>query len=185
MASNQSSQYGIGAISGVVTFLVGYVVTFLWQSQAVEESLQNYNTIVDFFGGNPIPTWKAIGWLYYNAHAVPFTTPAFGGGRASQNMIADGNAPMLLYIVPPLLLIIGGFIVARSLDKRKAETGARVGVGVVAGYLLAALVGLVVFRHASSSGVIHVQYALGALVAGVVYPVVFGAIGGALAGITR
>lgn len=174
-----------GAVAGAVVYVVGYLVTYLWRGGSVEESLQAYNAVVDFLGGDPIPAWQAVGWLYYNAHSVAFTTPALGGGRTAQNLVADGNAPMLLYLVPVVVLLLAGFVVVRYADAADAESGARAGVTVTAGYAVLAVVGLFVFRYSVGDATVHVDYALGVLLAGVVYPVVFGALGGVLGAVTR
>lgn len=174
-----------GAVAGAVAYVAGYFLTYLWVGGSVEENLQGYNTVVDFLGGDPIPVWKAVGWLYYNAHSVAFTTPNIGSGRTAQNLIADGNAPMLLYLVPVVLLLLAGFVVARSANAADAEDGARAGVTVAAGYVVLAVVGLVAFRYSIGDSTIHVDYALGVLLAGIVYPVAFGALGGVLGAVTR
>jgi hypothetical protein len=174
-----------GAAAGAVAYVVGYLVTYLWQSGSVEESLQGYNAIVEFLGGDPIPAWQAIGWLYYNAHNVAFTTPALGSGRTAQNLVADGNASMLLYLVPVVVLLLAGFVVARNVNATETEDGVRAGVTVAAGYVLLAVVGLVAFRYSVGDSTVHVDYAPGVLLAGIVYPAVFGALGGVLGALTR
>ncbi|MDH5019620.1 transporter [Halobacterium rubrum] len=188
--STSSSSQGVtsavaGAAAGAVAYVVGYLVTYLWQSGSVEESLQAYNAIVDLLGGDPIPGWQAVGWLYYNAHNVAFTTPALGSGRVSQNLVADGNAPMLLYLVPVVVLLAAGFVVARAGDASDAEGGVRAGAAVTLGYAVLAVVGLFLFRYSVGDTTVHVDYALGVLLAGVVYPAVFGGLGGVLGAVTR
>jgi len=189
-ASSSSSSPGAasavaGTVAGAVAYVAGYLVTYLWQSGSVEESLQAYNTVVELLGGDPIPSWQAVGWLYYNAHNVAFTTPALGSGRVSQNLVADGNAPMLLYLVPAVALLLAGFVVARAGDAGDAESGARAGVTVTLGYAVLAVIGLFVFRYSVGDSSIHVDYALGVLLAGVAYPAVFGGLGGVLGAVTR
>jgi hypothetical protein len=174
-----------GAVAGAVAYVVGYLVTYLWQSGAVEEALQGYNFIAEFFGGDPIPAWQAVGWLYYNAHNVAFTTPALGSGRTAQNLVANGDAPMLLYLVPVVALLLAGFVVARGGNAGDAESGVRAGVTVTLGYAVLAVIGLFVFRYSVGDSSIHVDYALGVLLAGIVYPAVFGALGGLLGAVTR
>ena len=174
-----------GAAAGAVAYVVGYLVTYLWQSGSAEENLQAYNAIVDFLGGDPIPAWQAVGWLYYNAHNVAFTTPALGSGRTAQNLVADGNAPMLLYLVPVVVLLLAGFVVARNASAVDAASGARAGVTVAAGYVVLAVVGLAAFRYSVGDSTVHVDYALGVLLAGIVYPAVFGALGGVLGAVTN
>jgi hypothetical protein len=177
-------QYSPGAAAGLAAYVVGYLVTYVWQSGAVQDALAGYNFVVDLLGGATIPAWKGVGWLFYNAHAVAFTAPALGGGRTSRNFIAAGDAPALLYLLPPLLLLAAGFVLARVVDASDPQDGAIAGARVTAGYLALAVLGLVAFRHGSDA-TIHVAYATGVLLAGVVYPLVFGAAGGALAAVTR
>jgi len=184
-ATTERASIAAGAAAGAVAYAVGYLVTYLWQAGSVEESLQGYNAIVEFLGGDPIPAWQAVGWLYYNAHNVAFTTPNIGGGRAAQNLVADGNASMLLYLVPVVVLLSAGFVVARNVNASEAEAGARAGVTVAAGYVVLAVVGLVAFRYSVGDSTVHVDYALGVLLAGLVYPAVFGALGGVLGAVTR
>ncbi|WP_336036673.1 transporter [Halobacterium yunchengense] len=173
-----------GVVTGVLAYAVGYVLTYLWQADAVRDSLEAYNAIVEFLGGDPVPAWTAVGWLYYNAHNVAVTHPALGGGRVSRNFIADGNAPVLLYLLPPLLLAVAGFAVARRAGAATASDGARAGGTVAAGYVLLAVVGLVAFRYSAGGATMHVDYALGVLLAGLLYPLGFGALGGALGAAT-
>lgn len=184
-SSLSSANAAAGAVAGAVAYVVGYLVTYLWQSGSVEESLQAYNAIVDFLGGDPIPGWQAVGWLYYNAHNVAFSTPALGSGRVSQNLVADGNAPMLLYLVPVVVLLAAGFVVARAGNASDASGGARAGATVTLGYVVLAVVGLFVFRYTAGGATVHVEYALGVLLAGVVYPAVVGGFGGVLGAVTR
>ncbi|SEW27823.1 transporter [Halobacterium jilantaiense] len=181
----EQSSIGAGAVTGAVVYVVGYLVTYLWQGNSVSESFEVINFLVELAGGDPIPTWQVVGWLYYNAHNVAFTTPALGSGRTAQNLVADGNAPMLLYLVPVVVLLLAGFVVARYADATDVESGARAGVTVAAGYAVLAAIGLFVFRYSVGDATVHVDYALGVLLAGIVYPVVFGALGGVLGAVTR
>lgn len=186
MSTGTSTRTGLGTSAGLgaLVYVAGYLVTYVWQSANVENAHDGYNFVADLFGGDPIPAWKGVGWLYYNAHGVVFTHPELGGGRGARNFIANGNAPELLYLLPPLFLLAAGVVVARAASARSADAGARAGVGVVVGYFLLALVGLAVFQHTSGGSTIHVDYVPGVLLAGVVYPVVFGGLGGALGGAT-
>ena len=184
-SSRGASSAVAGAVAGAVAYVVGYLVTYLWQSSSVEESLQAYNDFMNLVGGDPIPGWQGVGWLYYNAHNVAFSTPALGSGRVSQNLVADGNAPMLLYVVPIAALLAAGFVVARAGGESDADAGVRAGAMVALGYAVLAVVGLFVFRYTAGGATVHVEYALGALLAGVVYPAVFGGVGGVLGAVTR
>lgn len=181
---SRSTDLGIGAAAGAVAYALGYLLTYLWQGSSVQGQLEGYNAIVELFGGDPIPAWKAVGWLFYNAHGVSFTVPSLGSGQATQNLIADGSAPMLLYVVPAVVVVLAGFVLARRANATDASGGAQIGARVVLGYVVLAIVGLFVFEYSSGGSAIHPEYALGVLLAGVVYPAVFGGIGGALGAVT-
>jgi len=172
---------GVGAAAGAAAYALGYLVTYVWQSASVRESLRGLNFVVELFGGDPIPAWKAVGWLFYNAHFAAFTNPTIAGGRASTNLIASGDAPALLYAVPVLLLVGAGAAVARLDDPPEPDDGALAGATVAVGYLLLALVGVVAFRATRGDATIAVDPVTGVLLAGVVYPLLFGAVGGVLA----
>jgi hypothetical protein len=169
-----------GFAAGALTFALGYLVTYVWQSGTIRDSIQGYNAVIEFFGGDPIPAWQAVGWLFYNAHFVAVTYPTLGGGRVSMNLIADGNAPTLLYLLPPVVLVAVGFVLARSAGARDLDSGAIAGASLVLGYVVFAVLGLVAFRYSAAGSTMHPEYSVGVLLAGVFHPVVFGGIGGAL-----
>ncbi|GAA0283071.1 transporter [Halobacterium noricense] len=183
-SNSRSTDLGIGAAAGAVAYVLGYLLTYLWQGSSVQERLEGYNAVVELLGGDPIPTWKAVGWLFYNAHGVSFTVPSLGSGQATRNLIADGSAPMLLYLVPAVVVALAGFVLARRANATDASGGAQIGARVVLGYVVLAVVGLFVFEYAAGGSAIHPEYALGVLLAGVVHPAVFGGIGGALGAVT-
>ncbi|MGB9965083.1 transporter [Halobacterium hubeiense] len=182
--NSRGTELGVAAAAGAVAYVLGYLLTYLWQGSSVREQLEGYNAIVEFLGGDPIPAWKAVGWLFYNAHGVSFTVPSIGSGQTTRNLIADGSAPMLLYVVPAVLVVLAGFVLARHANAADVSAGAKVGARVVAGYVVLAVVGLFVFEYAAGGSAIHPEYALGVLLAGLVYPAVVGAVGGALGAVT-
>ncbi|SNZ03199.1 hypothetical protein SAMN06269185_0215 [Natronoarchaeum philippinense] len=172
---------GIGALTGVAAYLGGYLVTYVSMRSSVEERLSGFNAVAELFGGDPIPAWKAVGWLFYNSHFVETTIPTFGGTQ-TQNFVAnaDGGSMALLFLVPPLLLLGAGVAAAAFSGARSAADGARTGAGVVAGYLPLAVLGILVFGYAVGEGQIGPDAITAVLLAGVVYPLAFGSVGGAL-----
>ncbi len=167
-----------GAAAGVVAYLLGYLVTYVSMSSSVEERLQGFNFVANVFGGEPISVWQAVGWLFYNAHFV--RTRLDGGlGPDSENFIAasDGGAIVLLYLVPVVLLLAAGFLLARSVDVGAPADGAAAGAAVAVGYFPLALLGRFLFSY---EGSIAPDLVTAMLLAGLVYPLVFGAIGGAI-----
>lgn len=177
-----------GAVAGALGWAVGYLFVYLTQSGSVEERLRSFNAVLDLFGGDPIPTWQAVGWLFYNAHGVDTVVPVFGG-TTDQNFLATEGPVALLYILPPLVLVVAGagtaYLAADTDPDADTDTtgpDALAGALLVLGYLPLSALGVVVFEHTVSIGAIAPDVVTGVLLAGVVYPLIFGAIGGALGG---
>ncbi|WP_435095113.1 transporter [Halarchaeum sp. P4] len=172
------------AVTGIVAFVVEYLVVYLWQANRVREQLSGLNAIIELLGGQAIPAWKAVGWLFYNAHFVSFTHPALGGGRTATNLIANGDAPQLLYVLPPLVLVVAGYLLVRYVSLGDPTEGALCGTVLSLGYAIPAWAGVFAVRITTDSSWMGPDLVTGLVLAGVVYPVVFGAIGGAIAAAT-
>ncbi|SFP13775.1 MULTISPECIES: transporter [Halolamina] len=172
---------GAGAGAGVAAYLLGYLLTYVWQSGSVEERLEGYNLVTELFGGEPIAVWQGVGWLFYNAHFVDTRIDALGGTQ-SQNFIAgsDGGSLALLYLVPVVLLLAAGLLTARVADADEPVDGATAGVAIAVGYFPLALLGRFLFAYQGSAAP---DLITAALLAGFVYPLVFGAVGGAIGGV--
>jgi len=175
--SSRTSGIAGGAAGGAVAYVLGYLVVYVTQSNRIEETLSGINFFADLFGGDPIPIWKAVGWMFYNAHFVETVFQI--GGVESRNFItgADGGAVTLLYVLPPLLLLVAGVVAGRAAGASDPAEGAKAGAFVLAGYLPLAVIGAFLFRYAGGEAAPDVITAV--LLAGAVYPAVFGAIGGA------
>ncbi|GAB7012859.1 transporter [Halolamina salina] len=169
---------GAGAAAGIGAYLLGYLLTYVWQSGSIEERLSAYNFIAELFGGEPIAVWQGIGWLFYNAHFVATRIDGFGGTQ-SQNFIAgsDGGAITLLYAVPIVLLLAAGLLTARLADADEPGDGAIAGAAVAVGYFPLALIGRFLFSYQGSAAP---DLITAVLLAGLVYPLLFGAVGGVL-----
>ncbi len=174
-----------GGVGGAVAYVLGYLFVYVTQSSRVEEQLQGFNFFADLFGGDPIPTWKAVGWTFYNAHFVDTEVPSLIGGAQSLNLIsqADGGSLTFLYVVPPVLLVLAGLVAGRLADATEPADGARAGALVLAGYLPVAILGALLFRYSAGDGAVAPDLITAVLLAGAVYPAVFGGIGGAVASV--
>jgi len=173
-----------GAAAGLFAYLFGYLVTYVWQSGAVEERLRGFNLLAQVVGGDPIPTWKAIAWLFYNAHFVTTRLPALGGSR-SVNFVAESDAAglTLLYAVPPLLLLVAGALTALFTAVSTPRNSALAGAATMPGYLVPAVVVANLSSYAVGDAAVAPTLVTATLLAGVVYPLVFGTLGGVLAGL--
>ncbi|MFT4945840.1 MAG: hypothetical protein ACI8TL_000067 [Natronomonas sp.] len=174
-----------GAVFGVFSFVAGYGLTLI--AVAVGESGDLSDTLLE-----------AAGWIYYNAQFADLTVTADAGEQSrstSFNYLTDDtlfgssvetlDLPTVVYHLLPILVLIGsGFALARYVDAREVSDGAVAGGTLALGTILPALVGTVLFsvEEGFLLGSVEVSPALvdGILFVGVFFPVVFGAIGGAL-----
>lgn len=172
---------GIGAGTGLAAYLAGYLVTYLTHRNSMDERLEVSNALLEFFQNEPVASWQSVGWLFYNAHFVETVVPWFGGPELV-NFVAegDGGASTLLYVVPPLLLLLAGVGVATVARAETPTDGALAGVLPVLGYLPAAALGIVAVTYGVGDGAVHPDWVTGVLLAGLAYPVVIGGVGGAI-----
>ena len=174
-----------GAVGGVIAAVGGYLVAYLAYASEVESQLRGVNFITDLFGGEPIPSWVGVGWLHYNGHFVDTHIESFGGTR-SVNFIAQSDGGLTaLYLLAPLMLVLVGAAVASHTAVESPREGATVGSTVAIGYFIFAAVGVALLQYESTAGSIQPDPITALLLAGIVYPLVFGAIGGAVAGTIR
>ncbi len=176
-----------GGVTGVAAYLIGYLAVYVTQRARIEERLEGFNFVTDLFGGDPIPAWQAVGWVFYNAHGVATEVPQPFGGVRVENFVssADGGSLAMLFVVPPILLIAGGIALAALGDANTPGDGAAAGALVAVGYFPLAVAGTFVFRYAVGEGTVAPDPVTAVLLAGIVFPVVFGAVGGAVGGFVR
>lgn len=170
------------AAAGLLAWVLGYVFTYLLVGSEVRESA--LNRFVEAFEGDPA-TYELVGWAFYNAHFVDVVYEGFTGRFLPANYVGgeDGLTP-LLYVVPPLLLVAAGLAVARYQGATEPTDGAVAGVLVVPGYLVLAVAGAFLFEVAAAGTTGRPDLLPAIFIAGLVYPAVFGAVGGVLAAVT-
>jgi hypothetical membrane protein len=178
---------GRGAIFGAIAYAVGYLAAFTVASGKVGESVPEF-----------VPAWKAAWWFLYNSHFSDITLSASGviSGTDTGSFVGNSTDPavQLLYLVPPVFLIIGGALLARNVGLAGDTTeAAKAGALVVVSYLPLAVVGVFLTTHSGTSSAsagfvdasVSVEYSIQLLPAflltGLLYPLVFGAIGGGAA----
>lgn len=178
---------GAGVGGGVGAYLLGYLVTYLTQASAVRDRLGALNFVASLFGGDPAAAWQGVGWYFYNAHFVSTVVPTLGGGTRSVDLLASADASLgYLYLVPPVALLAAGAAIAFVAEAESPADGSIAALGVVPAYFVLALVGAFLFAYGGGDvGSIHPDYVTAALLAGLVYPAVFGGIGGAVGAVVR
>lgn len=121
-----------GSLAGAGTWLLGYLVAYVWKADAVSEALRGVGFVSQVLGGEAIPAWKGVSWLFLNAHLVATRFPTIAGGTRTANFVTGEDGSTLLLALPPLLLACAGLVAAYgrggSLPGR-AKAGATVALG--------------------------------------------------------
>ncbi|MFB6171468.1 MAG: hypothetical protein ABEJ23_02965 [Haloarculaceae archaeon] len=163
-----------GAVAGVVAWLLGYLFTYVLTSSAIRSS--PVRQVAEFLGAS-LPTWKVVGWVFFNAH---FSATTFQGlFDGARNFVGGENGfSAVLFLVPPLLLLVAGVAVGRAAAADHDATDAVLaGLAVVPAYFVLSVVGVFLFavQRAGPDPV------TGVFLAGLVYPAVFGVAGAVVA----
>lgn len=177
----ESRPFVESAVAGLAAWLLSYVFTYLIVSTEIESS--PLNRLVEFFEGESA-TYELVGWVFYNAHLVDVSYTGLGPLAPPGNFVGGDGFTPLLYVVPPALLIVAGVAIGRYTGVTEPNAGALAGALITPGYLVLSIVGTFLFtvEVGGASGAPDLVPAV--LVAGVIYPVVFGAVGGVIAALT-
>ena len=177
--NDRRTRFLSGTLAGAGAFLASYLLIYLYSGRDVEESFQPIEQLLAVFEAEPIGTWRAVGWVLYSAHFVDLRVVTSIGGFESVSyvdLVREGSyTPELLYLIPPLVLVVAGFLVARRVEPTLLSESAMTGATVAIGYAAAVLAGLYLFSYENT----HPELVPAIVIAGFLYPVVFGAIGGA------
>ena len=170
---------GGGLAGGIAAWVVGYLVVYLLNASEIENSLGS--GVLEALTNENV-TWKLVGWLFYNAHNVTIKTPGFFG-QSAQNFVAGSEEAALtaLFVLPPVLLLAAGVVVAWN-TAADPTSAARNGAAVVLGYLPLSIAGAVLFAVSVGDATAGPDLVTAVLLAGLVYPLVFGAVGGLIGG---
>lgn len=166
-----------GAVVGVGSYILSYVLLFVF-------------LILE--GGNMLQqqAWKAAGLILYNAHNVDIVASAMGQTQ-SVNILAQAGGTtsiptIVYYVVPVLVLVVMGYVVASMANLgSNVAAAAAAGATVTVGYLVLAVLGTFVFTVGSAMASGSPDLMMSVVLMGLVYPIVFGSIGGAIAGATN
>ncbi len=171
-----------GLAAGAAAWLAGYALTYLLVAPEIRES--TLARVVELFGdGEATP--ELVGWVFFDAHLVDVVVDAGVLGTETLDLVGgEGGVALLLYAVPPGLLVAAGVAVVRALGRVDPADGAVVGAAVAAGYLPLCAVGAVLARVEAAGAVGQPDLLPAVVVAGLLYPAVFGALGGAVAAAT-
>lgn len=175
--------------AGVAAYVAGYLLTWVAAGGRLDRAL---STTIDLpvtdpqplasaFSSQP-PTWKVVGWVFHGAHhADLLVVPENRAGVHPVDIVARlGDGYAALYAIPPLVLLASAYLVV-AYSETPGPTGERwAGVSITLGYALACFAGglLFTFGRPPTGPDLLTTVFLG----GFIYPVVFGGLGGSLAG---
>lgn len=189
-----------GFVAGVVALVAGFAAM-----AALSDARENRELVEQLLPSDGpagvavsqlLPEWyQALGWVFLENHQVDVSVSindTFGdAGWVSEYAETLLPSASELQFLPPLLLAVAGALVALRRPRESPVSAARAGAFVVAGYLpgIAVLASVAAFEVVILGDIVIVEIApdvgQAILVAGVVYPLAFGAGGGALAFLAR
>lgn len=137
------------------------------------------------------------GNILYSSHFVDseVETPTLAGGTQTQtqNLLSEGAtelSELVYYAVPIVVLLLAGIGLARAVNATDVEVGAVAGAVSAIGYVVLTVAGTFIFEYnrdvtfaGQPAGEATAMPELGVVtvvVMGLLYPIVFGAIGGAI-----
>ncbi|MFB6360062.1 MAG: hypothetical protein ABEH59_01940 [Halobacteriales archaeon] len=192
-------------VLGALAYLSGYLITFVWLGNrftsiadhvsadlthigpegttiATESSLSYF---IEQLGGISSTVWA--GWLFSNAHFVPLEleTSFRVTTESIPNILlaAEQSSLLILFLIPPIALLIAGWLSGRASRPSigaMLPAGASQGLLTITGYLPLTLAGVFLFSVSRSMDGFGIgpDLLLGVVMMGILYPVIFGGIGG-------
>lgn len=118
-------------------------------------------------------------WMFYAAHGIPVVVSAPEWGFAGPLV----GSPVV-YLLPPSVLLVGGFGIARTFGAETPRSAARNGAAIAVGYTLFCVAGLFVATFSVDTAFASLTVRpdpIWTVIAAIGYPLVFGAAGGLLA----
>jgi len=182
-----SRRSSIAASAGIGVFaaVIGYLLTYLLVASEVREAV-----------GDTVAEWKAVAWFFYEAHLVDIEVSGQIGsfaGMSTLDLIAQSDAAgvTLLYVVPPLVLLAAGAVLALQWNVTDLGDAVVAGAPVAIGYAVVMGLGTVATESTTETSALGIEASssiapalLPAIVlGGVLYPLVFATAGAAIAAV--
>ncbi|ELZ19482.1 hypothetical protein [Natrinema limicola] len=182
-----SRRSSVAASAGVGVFaaVIGYLLTYLLVASQVRGA-----------AGDTVAEWKAVAWFFYEAHMIDIEVSGQIGsfaGMSTLDLIAqsDTASATLLYVVPPLVLLAAGAVLAVRWNVTDLGAAVVAGAPVAIGYAVVMGLGAVVTESTTEASALGIEASssiapalLPAIVlGGVLYPLVFATAGAAIAAV--
>lgn len=170
---------------GLVAFVVGFAITagFVFAEGLLEEATEVDTEETD----ETVDALTALGWVFYNTHFVDIEADVFLFS-VSIDVLSEASDELTIptpiwRLIPIGVLTATGYLLAsRSLPAglREAEYAKR-GATIVVGYAPLVVVGTFLFTESTEGASLGPGLFDSLLIAGLFYPLFFGALGGYLA----
>lgn len=179
-----------GAMAGAAASIVGVLVTYVLSlvDSDLNDGLDDIVTAFDELGAGVL---DGVIWIFLQGHLVDVEVSREFGDETETETIDlfaeySTSLPELLYTAVPAVILIGaGYLVAQRVETPESEEALKAGASVVVGYLPAVVVLRFVSRLSESDGeqsfAVAPELANTLIVAGLLFPVILGAIGGYIA----
>lgn len=172
----------MGGILGAGAYVAGLILTFVLTT--IDGEIDPSDVGSEFASSLDV-----TGWVFYNAHFVDTETTVSGGGvsqSSTDSVISDAGLPELVYYLVPIVLLVGAaYLLLQQEYVTAAGEAALAGASVVVGYLPLALIGTFLFEASTSQGggsfSVGPETVPAIIFAGLLFPIVLGAIGGVAA----
>jgi hypothetical protein len=155
-----------GGLFGAIAFVAGYVL--IYALLTVDDLTPRENAI------------ESVGQFFYNAQFVNLVNGDLAFNPLFQSDFGSAlTLPAVGYTILVSLVLIGaGYLLVNRMSVQPAtpDEGARAGATLVVGYLPLAILGIFLFEFDNTAPDIFT----GVVLAGILFPVVLGAIGGYL-----
>lgn len=185
----------VGFVAGLLALVVGFTATMLFsdtnEGRELAEEIANSSGPASVALSELLPEWyHAVSWTFLENHHVDVSASV--GEVLGSVEVVGTYAEMLLpsasklQVLPPLLLVGAGVLVALRRPRTGPADAVVAGATVVAGYLpgIAVVASVATFEVAVLGDIVLLEISpdvgRAVLVAGVVYPLVFGGLGGLL-----
>lgn len=157
-----------GAVYGVAAFLVGYLGSLALVYEDVDTSGDLLDAIATRLGPTlggafrDVATWlqpdplQTVAWFFYNGHYVPLEVRASALGQRLTATVSLQQTPMwtsALVLIPPVVLLVAGFLFARRQSHDRAAPALGCGVRIALGYAAIAVAGVYLVGYSRSAGI--------------------------------
>jgi len=173
--------------AGACAYLVGYLATYATVGVQTETLLQRISIHLQYGGGYeplsellaPTPeTWKAVGWFFHAAHHSKLVVPGVQSSDTLHIALVTrvGGLYQVLYLVPPLVLVATGYVVAHYGETVASRGEDYAGASIVFGYFPFSVAGGLLYT--SGHPAVGPDLLSTFFITGIGYPILFGWLGG-------